>query len=369
MSAVRADGPLIGLAATNVSDALANVSGGLQRGARLLDKLDLTATYTGDNHGEPGLAFFLDLQATDSTDFSSTVVGDAQVISSVDAPAGARVFNAWAAKDFDGRGGFKAGIIDLNSELDVQQTGALFLNGGHGIGPDFSQAGQNGPSVFPSTGLGFVSWWLPADHWQLKAAVFEGTPGDPAHPGQTSLSLTKNEGALLVFEVRNRPTPDFVVGLGTWRYTASFDAIDPAVGRISGNAGLYAIADGTLYAAPGGNRAGLAGWVRAGIADDRINPIDSTIAGGLVYTAPFGREADQVGIAFGYAHYGAPARRAGAAGGAPLGAAETSIELTYSFAFSEALIVQPDIQYVISPSADSAVADALVAGSRITVAW
>jgi len=355
-----ADGSLVSLAYVNVTDVLADVSGGLKREARILDKFDFTATFNGDDHGWPGISAFVDLQAMDGTDFSARVVGDAQTVSNIDAPAGARVFDAWVAKDFGGRAGVKAGIIDLNSEFDVQRTGALFLNSSHGIGPDFSQAGLNGPSIFPSTGAGLIGWWLPGGHWQIKSGVFEGIPGDPSHPGRTDIAFTKDEGVLLVLEIRNRLTPDVVVGAGAWRYTASFDAIGGR-GRISDNSGIYAIADGALYKAPQGDDAGLSGWIRVGIADDRVNPIDATLGFGLVYTEPFGRKLDQAGISVGYAHWGAPARRASG-----LGAAETAIEATYSVGLDEHLSIQPDLQYVVSPSADPARADALVIGARFT---
>ena len=182
---------LIALTATNISDVLGNVSGGLKRGMRVLDKADVTATFLGDDHGVPGLTIFVDGQVTDATNFSGVLVGDAQTVSSLDAPAGVRLANAWIAKEFDGVGGLKAGVVDLNTEFDVQSTAALFLNAAFGIGPDFSQSGLNGPSIFPSTGLGLVGWWLPGGHWQLKAGIFEDTPGDPAHPGRTRFAFTR----------------------------------------------------------------------------------------------------------------------------------------------------------------------------------
>jgi len=359
---------LIQFSATNISDVLGNVSGGLKRGARLLDKGDVTATFQGDDHGAAGWTVFLDGQFTDAADFSGALVGDAQGISNIDAPAGLRLANAWIAKDFHGKGGVKAGVVDLNTEFDVQSTAALFLNPSFGIGPDFSQSGQNGPSIFPSTGLGLVGWWLPGGHWQLKAGVFEGAPGDPNHSGRTTFSFTHDEGVLAVAEVRNQITPDTVLGLGGWRYTASFDAIDPVRGRLSGNAGAYAIVDALLYSAPRkgkeDEKAGLRGWLRLGIADDRINAIGTTVNGGLVYTAPFGRMADQAGLSFTHARFGDAARQAGL-----LGQAETTIEATYSFNINEHLNVQPDIQYVMSPSGDASIPNALVLGSRFVATW
>jgi len=356
------DGP-VRFGATNLTDILANMDGGLQRGTRVMDKVDLTATYLGDDNGLAGFSIFLDAQITDGADLSGAMVGAAQAISNIEAPAQVRLANAWMAWDPHGKGGVKLGVVDLNTEFDVQATGALFLNSSFGIGPDFSQSGQNGPSIFPSTGLGLVGWWLPGDHWQVKAGLFEGAPGDPMHPGRTSFSLSRDEGALVVLEARNHITEDFVLGAGAWRYTASFPAIDPARGNLSGNAGYYAIADGKLYAAPEGEDAGLSGWIRFGWSDARINPIASTIGGGLVYAAPFGREADQMGLSATRANFGKAARNL-----LGMGASETVLEATYSFSINSHFSLQPDLQYVMSPGGGPT-PDALVVGSRVAATW
>jgi porin len=285
-------------------------------------------------------------------------------VSNIDAPAGVRLFDAWVSQDFGGKGGLKAGVVDMNADFAVQSTAALFLNDAFGVAPDFSHTGPNGPSIFPNTGLGLVGWWLPGGHWELKTGVFEGTPGNPNHPGRTNFSFDDDEGALVVAEASYHLTPGFVIGTGAWRYTASFDAIDPARGRLSGNSGYYAIADGLLYAAPEGDKAGLSGWLRIGFADTRINDIASSITGGLVYTAPFGRMTDQVGLSFTRSQFSGAARRAGS-----LDPAETTLEATYSFGINSHLSIQPDIQYVMSPSGDPAIQDAVVIGSRVVATW
>ena len=365
-AAARAGENLVNLSAVNLTDMLGDVQGGLKRGAVVLDKADITASFLGDDHGVPGFSVFVDGQISDGANISRALVGNVLAMSNIEGPADMRLADAWIAWNFDGEGGFKTGVVDLNTEFDVQTTAALFLNSAFCIGPDFSQSGRNGPSVFPSTGLGLVGWWLPGDHWQLKAGLFEGTPGDPNHPGRTNFIFSGDEGVLAVLEARYHLTPDFVFGGGTWRYSASFDAIDPARGRIWGNAGYYAIADGLLWAAPEGDKAGLSGWVRAGFADDRINAIAAAVSGGLVYTAPFGRMTDQMGISFASVRFGQPARQA--ANGA-LGASESVVETSYSFNINSHLTLQPDIQYVISPRGVSANGNALVVGSRVIATW
>ena len=352
------------LGATDVTDVLVNASGGVAQGARILDKLDVTASFAPDDGALAGWSGYIDLQATDATDFSGALTGAQQGVSNIDAPAGVRLLNAWIGYDWDGVGGFKAGVIDLNSEFDVQSTGELFLNPSHGIGPDFSQSGQNGPSIFPSTGLGLVGNWLPGGHWQLKAGVFEGVTGDPNHPGRESIALTGREGALVVVEIRNHIAPHFVLGAGVWTYTAAFPTLDG--GSAHGNAGGYFIADGKLIAVA--DNKGLSAWARLGFANARINPISTYVGGGLVYTGILG-EGDQAGFAVGSVRLGDHARDAAALAGSPLVAGETTLEATYSFLATDWLSVQPDIQYVISPGADPTLDNALVVGSRATLTW
>jgi porin len=363
--AAAEDSPF-GITAVSVTDILANVDGGVRTGLRTPEKADLAVTYTGEDDWA-GWSAFLDLQATAAVD-ANGLTGSLQGISNIDAPAGGRVLDAWISRDFDGVGGWKAGLVDLNSEFDTQPTAVLFLNPSHGIGPDFSQSGENGPSIFPSVGLGLVGWWLPGDHWTLKAGVFEGTAGNPGHPGRTDLSLTSNEGVLMVFEARNHLTPNVIVGGGAWLYSAASDTIG-APHAVHGNGGIYALADGQLYAAPGSANGGLSGWIRLGFANAAVNPVAFYAGGGLVYTAPWEREADQVGLSIAYARIGGPARRAAlAAGGIPADA-ETTFEATYSYAFSEHVILQPDVQYIIAPGADRALRNSLVIGSRVTVTF
>lgn len=364
--AAQADPLPFELGATDVVDVLANASGGIAQGARVLDKLDVTANFAPEDGPLAGWSGSIDLQLTDATDFSGTLVGDLQGVSNIDAPAGVRLANAFVAYDFGGAGGLKAGIIDLNSEFDVTGTAALFLNSSHGIGPDFAQTGENGPSIFPTAGLGLVGYWMPFGHWQVKAGVFEGVSGDPTHPGRMSVSLTGREGALVVFEVRNRIAPHFSLGAGAWTYTAAFPTLDG--GSAHGNAGGYVVADGKLIAVDGSDEQGLDAWLRLGFANARINPITAYVGGGVVYTGIFG-EGDQAGLAFASAHLGDHARDAAALAGTPLDEGETTLEATYNFVATDWLTIQPDVQYVISPGADPSLHDALVVGSRATLTW
>jgi carbohydrate-selective porin OprB len=49
--------------------------------------------------------------------------------------------------------------------------------------------------------------------------------------------------------------------------------------------------------------------------------------------------------------------------------AETTFEASYSFNINDRLTLQPDLQYVISPSGDPGLGNALVVGSRLIATW
>lgn len=321
-----------------IADLLADADGGKQIGERWVDQLKVSAAYDGAAAGHDGLTALVSIEHHNGARFSEELVGDVQVVSNVDLPPEAfRLYEAWVMKEArGGRAGVKAGLIDLNATFDVQETAALFLNSSHGIGPEFSETGLNGPSINPTPALAVDAFWRPAPGWTAQLGVFDGVAGDPDHLGRfVAVELSAQGGALLVAQVERRLADAVRLEAGAWAYTAEFDALDRFDSRgvplrIGGNAGLYGLAEGRLLGKPNAKDGGLAGWIRVGVANGDLNRIDSYLGAGLVYTGLIaGRDQDQAGVAVARAGFGAPARRAAELGGARLGDAETTFEATY----------------------------------------
>ena len=98
-----------------------------------------------------GTLFFYGLYNNNKT-LSDTLIGDMQTVSNIDTTTATRLYEAWYEQAFgDGKSSLKVGLYDLNSEFDAIDTAGLFLLSSHGIGPDYSQTGLNGPSIFPVT--------------------------------------------------------------------------------------------------------------------------------------------------------------------------------------------------------------------------
>ena len=344
------------------ADWRADAAGGLARGARYLDNLDLQLAIDADRLvGWHGARLFAYVLHDNGVHLSPTLVGDAQGVSNVETDVRAwRLFEAWVEQDVGSYASVKLGLYNLNSEFDTTASGGLFLVSSHGVGPDLSQSGRNGPSIFPSTSLALRGEHAAGDHLLFRTAVLDGVPDDPAHPARTAVKLSGEDGALLIGEA-DWVTKRSKMALGVWRYTSPFDRLGE-VSRASGNGGAYFLAETQLTGDGERGGEGLSGWVRVGAADTRFNPIGEYLGGGVVRNGVGARKDDQLGLSLALARFGPRARRLGANAGR-----EAVIEAAYRLAVASWLSVQPDLQWVVSPSGRRDVRDAIVTGLRVKV--
>lgn len=335
-------------------DVLGNTEGGLKTGTRAMVNLDLTAAWQG-TRGWDAFGYVL---VDGNGGFSGIYAGDTQVVSNIDAPAGTRLFEAWIRKTSDDRTSVTTfGIVNLNGIFDTQPNATVFLNASNGIGPEYS---QSGPAIFPVAGLGLVHEWRPMDGFSLRGGLFDGLPGDSDHGSVfTSLHLSSDEGVHYVLEAERDFDGGFVK-LGHWGYTLRADRVDGNGTAVrQGTYGQLGL-DLTHENDP---EQGLKGWIRAGAAEDAVFAIGHYLGGGFSYTGLLpGRDSDVAGLAFMRAGFGAPYRTAEGVGGF-----ETAIELTYQAQLKPGLVVQPDVQYIVHPSGDPSLRNALVLGVRLRV--
>ena len=363
------------LGAVYTGEIWKNTAGGLKRDVAYLDNLDLTAEIEAERAwGWDGATFFAYLVGNFAADpLTAEVVGDAQGVSNIDATSALRVLELWYEQNFwNDRLSIKTGLYDLNTEFDAIETGGLFINSSHGIGVDFSQAGENGPSIFPVTSLAVRGRLALTDTLSLQVAVLDGVPGDPNHPRRTTIRLGGGDGVLITAEVDYVDGAGTKLAIGAWRFTARFDDVlatdaagDPL--RRSGNRGIYMLGERMIYREPGRPEQGLVVYARLGFADSDVNQFSNYIGAGAVYTGLLpGRDEDRIGLALAVARNGEPFKDALRAAGARVFDQEIIIELTYRAEVTPWLTLQPDIQYVMDPGAgaNGDLDDALVVGLR-----
>jgi len=360
------------------AEAWRNARGGIKQANVFLDNLDVTFTLDAEKlFGWNGGTFFLYFLRTHGGSPSENV-GDTQAISNIDAPDTAKLYEAWYEQRFGAEGNSSVlfGLYDLNSEFDVIPSAGLFILSSHGIGPDFSQSGKNGPSIFPATALGLRLSTPLSKQGYLMAGVWDGVAGDPDDPHGTQVIIDTHDGLLMSLEAgliieneNDDERPDAKLALGHWRYSSEFpdlldtDGLGNPVER-KGNRGYYVLGEYAVSREAGDSKQGLSLFGRIGTANDDINPIARYQGLGLVYTGALpGRDADRLGLAIGRIENGEDYRRA-----LGLDARETHMEFTYRAQILPWLAVQPDIQYVVNPGTDSALENALVLGVRIEAA-
>lgn len=368
---VETDTPAYDFDAVYTADIWRNAHGGLRTGAVYLDNLDLTLAIDGEQAwGIPGLEAFAYVLYNNKARFSERYVGDAMTVSNIDAAGAVRLYEAWMqwsggeAQPYSVR----FGLYDLNSEFDTSDSRSLFIHSTHGVGHELGQTGENGPSIFPVPSLAARFAWQPAKDWQLLAAVLDGVPGDRDNPNHSGIHLSGDEGALAITEAQWSHGRVRKLSLGHWQYTADFDDVrssDAApLARRDDNIGTYAALEVAL-AEYRGEEPSAAAFIRYGVANGRINEFDQALGVGVHRRGWIAaRSEDDVGLAFSWARVSAATRAAAASSGAPRDHYEAAIELTYRAAVNEWLTIQPDVQLIFNPGADSALSNSLALGIR-----
>lgn len=359
-------------------DALRLVDGGRDRGGRAMGHLDLSVA--GDLHsafGWEGVRLFVNYVHDHGETFNSDRVGSLVGVSNIEVPVDTgRFFHAWLENAWDeGRFALLAGLYPIDSEFQVLETAALFVQPPYG--PTGDLALTRGPSVFNTSAFGLRARWQSADSGlYTQAAVLDGVPGDPEQPKGTHVKFEDGDGTMRIAELGwqsgGEGVPYAKYAVGAWGYTARVDDLvdtdDVGNSRQRRSGGAYALAEGTL--ATGADGFELAGFIRYAGTDGNSTPIRWIVNTGLVVRAPFaGRPDDQAGVAYTRAALGAKYVAVQTLAGVDTQDHEDSWELTYRYQVTPWLAVQPVAQWYRTPGGDRAVPDATVLGARLEVSF
>ena len=387
--------PAVTCSAIYDGEALWNATGGLRTGVVYLGTLRLPVTVDGERLlGWRGMTFYAEGLAVHGGE-PERWVGDAQGVSNLAAPGGAQLYEAWVQQNLaENRVSLLVGRYDVNSELYRLQTAGLFLNSSFGLGPEFSQSGAGGPSIYPDAAVGARLAVKPAPGVVLRAAVLDGAPVE--RPGEGARLFAKGDGELLVAEAaflrRQLPEdrPDggprsnrFRIGrnsglspydgklaVGGWYYTASFDDLSargPAGAplRHRGSGGVYGLADAPLYQSATQSARQVHAFLQAGLGDSRVDRFGSYAGAGLAISGLLPALAgDELGLAVALARNGSHFLDQQRQDAVPVSGTETALELTWLLQVGKHLALQPDLQYILHPGTDPTRRNALAVALR-----
>jgi len=305
--------------------------------------------------GIEGGLFLFDWQMMNGQAPNAIVVNSIQGISNIETWNNYLIYELWYQQSF-----FKEkfsilfGLLDLNSEFDLKPSKGLFLTPAHGIGTDYAGTGINGPSIFPVTSLALRARVQITDEWGLKAAIFDGVPGDTANPVGTHILLRESDGLLVAFETDliisgstdERLHSHFAVG--SWYYTDSYFSFVSDIKQW----GIYAFVEYPLFVEKRDMSQGLSSSLRIGYSDPRSNITDFFLGAALEYKGLFyGRDNDFAGIGFAFSKISDEFKKEiEVSENIVFPKYDSSFEIFYSIRLTPFFAIQPTFQYFITPA-------------------
>jgi len=341
-----------------IVDNVVNASGGLSKGYTALGLLDFSVTYKPFSEGIfKNTAFFGQVVKTGGGEPSGELIGDVQVASNIEGRSSRFIYQL-LIKQKIGDLNVSFGLHDLNTEFMTSSYAGEYINSSFGIFPAVS---LNIPvPIFPVTSLGgivaynktnfdIVAGFYNLNHEYLQEASFNLS------------NHTFLKGYLGVSEFRYRlPNAEYKIGgyLNNYHSAPDEDGEHPQHGEKG--QGVYFIADQQIFETAKGIQFGS--FAQVGLTPGQSNYAPEYYGLGLsVENLPENYMPEFIGLAVGSVNlheYETTDELASSAN-------ETVIELTMKKTLWERFTIQPDIQYILSPS--GIYDDALVGILRLQV--
>jgi len=380
-------------------DLLANLRGGIKRGAILSGKLETIVGVDLEKlAGMRGLTAYANiLQLHGSRGPDRELINNLNTVSNIEAIPTTRLSEVWLEQSFwDGRASLRAGQLVVDTEFLFSQYFSFFNSSDWPTNPSVNI--PSGGAAYPLSTPGLRLKVEPKPGFSFLVSLLNG---DPAGPGTTDpelrnrygLNFRVNDPPFLIAETQyayNQGRADQglagKIRLGGWHHFGSFDdqrfdsfglslASPSSTGiarRYRGNSGVYAVVDQQLYRPAGADaNTGILSFARVSASPGDRNLSDWYLDGGLIFSGLIAsRPNDAFGASFLYTHLSprVTALEADVAisNGAPPSprSFELSFEFNYAFSLVPGWTLQPNVAVVINPSGNAVNPTAHTPGDR-----
>lgn len=287
----------------------------------------------------------------------SKVVGDYQFSSCIDAPDTIEPYELFYEHSlFDDRLTWMAGIHDYSLDFAVANYGWDFVHSAFWTPSTMTQFWW---SFYPSTGLGTRAKLKLSDSAYLMAGVYDGNPTNQENYREIDWGLSKRDGAHSLYELglaeEGEGKRPFKLALGGWYNSGEFDSSEG--GTMKYNYGGYAVGQTLLYSEDDSYERGLGGFFQVGQADNSRNFNTWYFGAGLRYKGLFpSRPEDILAVGWGRAEIGKTYRSVNPG----TDSFEGNAEATYRAVINSWLTLQPSVQLISNPGANSAYNDSVI---------
>jgi porin len=327
----------------------------------------------------PGLSFNLGGAWSTGKNLSADYVGNIFTIQSAYTAPGNGANNLTLGETYLEEQLFDNSLLVAAGRLAPQSTFATmpvlnqYINGG--INPVPSHLAINDPAFTaypPGVQWGVQAIYSITPAFQFAGGVFNNNPNSArGSKGGLEFSLQQgNRGVLSVVQinylVNHSPKDSGLPGqysLGGFYDSNKFTNVSNPNSTKSGIYSIYAMFQQMVYRNGGpGNQKGLTVWGETAVAPkSTISTIPYFVGGGLNYQGLLPSRSEDI-AAVGVI-YGAFSRYI------PRATGETMIEMNYQITLNGWLSITPDMQYIVRPSGNSAIKNALVLGTQLAIVF
>ncbi|MDR0982794.1 MAG: carbohydrate porin [Culturomica sp.] len=328
--ATKKDSPFT-FGASYVGDVVGNFSGGIKTGTTYLGMANITANLDTEKAGLwKGGEFAVNGSNTHGGEPSTTMIGDFQTVSNIEAGNHTYLYELWYKQNF-GKMQITVGLQDLNADYANSEGGSLFNNSYFGI---HSVCSDNVPApIFPMTGLAVNFGWDIAEGYRWQIAVWDGYSYDwDVNPYNVKWNLSAKDGLLAVMEFQlGKSAIKNLKGsykIGGYYYHSTMDSEES-----KNNYGIYFIGDQEIS-----NHFTL--FAQLGFSPKKYNDHSQCYGLGVNYKNFSKKRPDDV-LGFALNHATFSDNHTGN---------ETVFELIYHLQVNDNIYLKPDIQYIINPA-------------------
>jgi porin len=295
----------------------------------------------------------------------------------VGAPTTTRLFQAWLQQSFlDDRLALLAGLYPIDSEFFTMDSAGVFIGPQYGTPADLAQT--RGPSIFNNSAFGLRAKWNITKTVYAMGAVLDGIPNDPARPKRTAIRFAKDDGSFSIGELGWLPEAEnekfkghAKAAIGLWGYSTKVNDqrdLDAAGNPLQrSQRGGYILGERSLVNLGGEQERFISAFARYTWTDGDSTPVKNSVNLGLHVKGPVASRPDDI-LGFAWSRAGMSQKwRDVQAVPADTKSGEDVLEITWRFAVTPWLAIQPNYQQMRNPGGGSAPRTKLI-GARVDIA-
>jgi len=332
-----------------IGEVFTNMRGGIdtKNATRYKGNFDLLLSADLDQMGCcPGGLLYLHADEGHGQGITESFVGDFHEVSNIDFLDVMQVTEFWWEHNlYDDSFRVRIGKILADSDFAVVDLAVDFLNGTYGTHPNIPMPG------WPNASMGAVTFWRLTDSVEFKAGIWDGvTDGRTWGFSGTGVVFSAYE-VKCRYDLPGARHGEFHVGL--WQRSSSILEVDDSTVKV-GSDGVYLGGEQMLLKEgpeDAEDQQGLGLFFQYAWANR--SEASRYLGGGLVYQGLLPcRDNDRIGGGVGHTVFRDDST-------------ETNVELFYRAQIRPYLLIQPDLQYIASPS--GRYRDAFVYGLRFEI--